>query len=83
MKKLAVSLVLAGVLLAGALAQAALSSGQKPAANRANGVQLAGYWGYANCVAGKRAWQAQHGMLGWSMLSPVMIGTAASCFEAF
>ena len=43
----------------------------------------AGYWGYAQCVAERRAWQSQHGMLGWSLLTPVTIGTAVSCFEAW
>lgn len=43
----------------------------------------AGFWGYAQCVAEKRAWMGQHGMTAWSMLTPVMIGTSFSCFEAY
>jgi len=93
MQRVLVCVLLVGALISASSAHAALSSGKvsatesgfeaRSALKSAGGVEFAGYWGYAQCVAERRAWQGQHGMTGWSMLTPVMIGTAASCFEAF
>jgi hypothetical protein len=83
MQKIVASVLVSGILAAAAPAHAGLAMMQQAPPERVTSVQMAGYWGYANCVAGKRAWQGMHGMLGLSMLSPVMIGTAVSCFEAF
>ncbi len=94
MQRVLVCVLLVGALIGASSAHAALSSGKVSAATESGfearptpksigGVEFAGYWGYAQCVAERGAWQKQHGMMGWSMLTPVMIGTAASCFEAF
>ena len=63
--------------------QASLPKSEAPMRSDAATVQVAGYWSYANCVAGRLAWKMQHGMAASTMLTPMQIVTAVGCFEAY
>jgi hypothetical protein len=79
MRKFIVSFVVAGSLIAGASAQAALSTGSTAAVERTPTTQVAGYWSYAQCVIENRVEAQVPFVYSWTFLTPVMIGMAFGC----
>jgi hypothetical protein len=79
MRRFMVSILVAGSLIAAASAQAALPTSSTPAVERMPAAQVAGYWGYAQCVIENRVEAQWPFVYSWTFLTPVMIGMAIGC----